>query len=169
MATKNISALFDEAFTITDSDGNEWLMRPPNKQRGTEMAVLYAGLQNSNRKGGPCKACGHVSTEGLEPRTARAWDALQDREMEEIVLGLKIYDEMIAKDISASEMHWIAMYTLWYWVLGPETADGLADTYAQSKLRVNADGSEMDEETAGFMDPKAPATPAPSKNGPSME
>lgn len=168
MATKNISALFDEAFTITDSEGNEWLMRPPNKQRGTEMAVLYAGLQNSNRKGGPCKACGHVSTEGLEPRTARAWDSLQDREMEEIVLGPKVYDEMIDKDISASEMHWIAMYTLWYWVLGPETADTLADTYAQSKHRVNADGSEMDEETATFMNPKAPATPQPSKNGPNM-
>lgn len=172
MATKkNISALFDQAFTITDSDGNDWVMRPPNKQRGTEMAVLYAGIQNANRKGGACKSCGHIATEGLAPKTARAWESLQEREMEEVVLGKKMFDEMIEADLTASEMHWLALYTMWYWVLDPDTADTLADTYAQSIQKVNADGTEMDEETATAMDPKGPAptTQPLLKNGPNME
>ena len=166
---KNISALFDQAFTLTDSEGRDWIMRPPNKQRGMQQAVLYAGLQHSQRKGGPCKACGHVTTEGLEPKTAAAWEQLQDRDLEEVVLGKKMFDEMIEADVPASEIHWLAMYTLWYWVLGEETADLLADTYARSKHQTNADGTEMDEETAGFMDPKAPATPEPSTSGQSTD
>lgn len=168
---KNISALFDQSFTVTDSEGRDWTMRPPNKQRGTEMAVLYAGIQNANRQGGPCKACGNVSTDGLEPKTARAWDALKEREMEEVVLGKKMYDEMVEADVSASEMHWLSLYTMWVWVLGEDTADTLADTYAQSKHKVNADGTEMDEDTEKFMGPKglAPDTRKQSKNGPSTE
>lgn len=131
-----------------------------------QQAVLYAGLQHAQKQGGPCKACGHVGTAGLEGKTAAAWEALQDREFEEVILGRKMFDDMIEADVSASEMHWLAMYVMWFWVLGEETADLLADTYAQSKHQVNADGSEMDEETAQFMDPKAPATPRPSKSGP---
>lgn len=166
---KNISALFDQAFTLTDSEGREWVMRPPNKQRGLEMAVLYAGIQNANRKGGPCKTCGTVTKEGLEPKTAAVWDQLQARDLEEVVFGRRMYDEMLEADMTESEMHWLAMYTLWHWVLGEETADTLADTYAQSRYKVNADGSEMDEETASYMDPKGPATPQPSASGPSTE
>lgn len=166
---KNISALFDQAFTLTDSDGNEWVMRPPNKQRGMEQAVLYAGLQHSQREGGPCKACGHLGTDGMEPKTAAAWEQLQAREFEEVILGRKQYDEMIEADVTASEMHWFAMYTMWFWVLGEDTTDAMADMYARSQHQVNADGTEMDEETAQYMDPKGPATPRPSTSGPSTE
>lgn len=154
---KNISALFDQEFTLTDSEGRDWVMRPPNKQRGMEQAVLYAGIQHSQRQGGPCKACGHLTTEGMESKTAAAWDQLQDREFEEVVLGRKMYDDMIAAEVSASEMHWFAMYTMWYWVLGEATADTLADAYAQSKYQMNADGTETDEGMEQYMDPKAPA------------
>ena len=168
---KNLSALFDQPFTLTDSEGREWEMKPPNKQRGMSQAVLYAGIQNANRQGGPCKACGQVKSDGLEPKTARAWEALQERELEEVVLGKKLYDEMIEADVAASDMHWMAMYAMWYWVLGEETADLLADTYAQSKYNVSADGTPMDEDTEKFMDPKDPVspTPPPSPSGPSTE
>jgi len=166
---KNISALFAQPFTLTDSEGREWVMRPPHKLRGMEQAVVYAGLSHAQQKGGKCKACGNLDTSTMEPKTAAAWDALQDRELEEVILGRKMYDAMLEAEVAASEMHWMALYTMWYWVLGEATADLLIDTYAQSQSGVNADGTEMDEETAKFMDPKAPVTPNPSMSGPSSE
>ena len=161
---KNVSALFDTAFTMEDSEGREWVMKPPNKLRGMQQAVLYAGL-NHLKKQKPCPTCGHRPTEGMEPKTAAAWEQLQSQEFEEVILGKFQYDAMLEAEVSASDMYWMATYCMWYWVLGEETADVLADTYAQSKHQVNADGSAIDEETAAYLDPKAPDTPQPSRNG----
>lgn len=166
---KQIGALFDSSFEIDDDQGRTWTITPPNKLRGTQIAVLWAGLNHQKRAGGPCKACGSPLLDGLESKTRAMWETLQDREFEETILGAKLYNEMMDAEVSAPSMYWIAQYSMWYWVLGEESADNMADTYAHSKRGTLADGTEPSDEDKVWLDPKDRVTPSPSTSGQSTE
>lgn len=128
-----IQSLFDPPLRLPDGQGRIWAIPAPTVERGKNMAVIFAAVNAQNQAGGPCPACGKVRTEDLDEKTAARMEALQDLEFEEVILGSKIYQEMMAADLSGSEIYWIAMYTMWHFVLGAETAKELAAAYTEAR------------------------------------
>lgn len=107
---------------------------PPSKDVGLKLAAInaagvaaYLSLQDQ------CPTCGRAGAPDALPDDTRAIvESLADTDLGELSLG-EAYKQMIDDGVPGPHIDQAAVYAMYYWVLGPETADAILSAQAEAR------------------------------------
>lgn len=150
MALKDLSAFLAPNLELPWRD-RVFVVAPPSKEDGVRLAAINAlGVATYLNAMEPCPTCGRATDKHeISEDYQRIAESIKDRDLGEISLGTA-YQEMIDAGMPGADVDMYALYALYYWTLGEETADKVIEA--------------RHEKVSGESDPKASA-PKPSQSG----
>lgn len=123
---KDLSAYLDPGLELPWGD-RVFVVPPPSKDVGIKLAAINAtGVHVYLETLEQCPTCGQGGARGRElPEDTRAILAsIGDTELGTLSLG-PAYQEMVDAGVPAPHIDTFALYALYYWTLGEETADAI--------------------------------------------
>lgn len=104
-------------------------VRPPTKDTGLKLAAINAAGANSFLAAqDQCPACGRAGDIGELPEDLRGvYEQVKHVELGRLSLGDDVYEDMVAKGLPAADIDTLAVYALYYWVLGEQLADSIME------------------------------------------
>lgn len=110
-----------------------YTVRPPTLAVGLQLAAINAaGVAGYLATLGQCPSCGRAGNLDITPETQAVLDAVADTPLGVLSLGQDVYDQMIADAIPGKHVDQAALYALYYWVLGRDTADKIIEATAEA-------------------------------------
>lgn len=115
---------------------------PPSKAVGLTLAAVnaagvaaYLSLQDQ------CPTCGRAGApEGLPDSTREILEAASDTDLGELSLG-PAYQQMIDDGVPGAHIDTLALYAMYYWTVGEETADAILEAQVKAKDAPEGKGS----------------------------
>lgn len=128
MAIKDLSAYLQPSLEIAWQD-RVFVIHPPSKDVGLKLAAINAaGIATYLSISDACPTCGRAGApDELPQETQDIVAALRNVDLGELSLG-KAYQEMIEEEVPGPHVDRFALYAMYYWVIGEESADALMDT-----------------------------------------
>lgn len=110
-----------------------YVVPPPSKDAGLKLAAVNAvGVAAFVSMQDQCPTCGRSGSPEIPESTQAIFDSLSDVDLGELSLG-PAYQQMLADDVPGPHIDTLAMYALYYWTLGEETADQIMEAQAPAK------------------------------------
>lgn len=108
---------------------------PPSKDVGIKLAAINAaGVAAFLALQDKCPTCGRVAApEDLSEDTRNLLESIKDTDVGELSLGADTYRQMLDDGLPGPHVDTLALYALYYWTLGEETADQILDAQAREK------------------------------------
>lgn len=108
-----------------------FVVKPPTKDAGIKLAAINAiGVQSFMASIEACPTCGRTGTIEIPQSTLDVIEAIGDTDIGVLSLGQDVYDEMLAAGVPGPDVDTFALYALYYWTLGEETADSIMSAQA---------------------------------------
>lgn len=106
---------------------------PPTMAVGLQLtAINVAGVAAYLAIQGHCPSCGRTGDLDVTPETQAVLDAVGNTPVGVLSLGKDVYDQMVADDLPEKHIDQAALYALYYWVLGRDTADKIIEATAEA-------------------------------------
>lgn len=134
MPIKDLTAYLSPNLELPWRD-RTFVVPPPSKDTGLKLAAINAvGVATYSLMSEKCPTCGHAADGELEvsPRTREIYDALGDIDLGELSLG-SAFAEMTEAGVPGADVDMFAVYAMYYWTLGEETADEVMAAQLQAK------------------------------------
>lgn len=125
MTLKDLSAFLTPSLKLPWHD-HVFEVSPPSKEDGLLMAALNAaGIAQYMNSTEPCERCGRsAESHEISEEFQGLIEAAQNRDLGEISLGAA-FAEMRAAGVPGPDIDMFAVYALYYWSMGEETADAI--------------------------------------------
>ena len=128
---KDLSAFLTPDLVLKAGD-KSYVVPPPSKDVGLKLAAINAvGVSAYLSMADQCPTCGRTGTPELPDDTRRSYEAIGDVDLGELSLG-PAYAQMIADGVPGPHIDTYAVYALYYWTLGEETADKIIQARAEA-------------------------------------
>ena len=110
--------------------GQAFTVPPPTKDVGLKLAAINAaGVQAYLSLQDACPTCGRAGAgEGMPDETREMLESIKGVDLGELSLGPVAFQAMLDAGVPAPDLDMFAVYALYYWVLGEETADQIMET-----------------------------------------
>ena len=125
MAMKDLAAHFAPALELPYG-GKTYVVQPPTKDVGLKLAAVNAmGVADYSSLYDVCPPCGHAGSVEVADDTRAIFESIEGTDVAVLSLGQGVYDEMIADGVPGPHLDSMALYALYFWTLGEETADAI--------------------------------------------
>jgi len=105
-------------------DGETYVVQPPSKDVGIKLAAINAiGVASYASVLEQCPTCGRSGSPDVPAETLTLVESMGDVDVAALALGQDVYDRMLADGVPGPHIDQMAMYALYYWTLGEDTAD----------------------------------------------
>lgn len=142
---KDLTAFLDPDLTIK-LGGRTYTVKPPSLIAGLQLAAINAaGVAAYLATQDSCPSCGRSGTVEMTPENEAILEAVGDKPLGVISLGVDVYDQMVLDEIPEKHIDKAALYALYYWVLGEAVADQVIKATAEQ----NAGGGAAAAPKAG--------------------
>lgn len=130
MTRKDLTAYLTPDLELPWRD-HTFVVKPPSKDSGIKLAAINAlGVQSFLGALETCPTCGRTGSIEIPQATLDTIEAIGDTEIGVLSLGQDVYDEMLAAGVPGPDVDTFAVYALYYWTLGEETADQIMSAKA---------------------------------------
>lgn len=145
--------------------GKEYRVPPPNREVGLQLTAINAmGVAAYQSSLESCPTCGRSGAVEVPEETREVVAALEHVSLGELSLG-PAFAELEADKVPAAHVDQFALYALYFWTLGEETADAIFEAQAGGGAPGEARASASSTSTRGPRTASESRTPTASTRG----
>lgn len=125
MAFKDLTNYFAPALQLPYG-GKTYEVQPPTKDTGLKLAAINAaGVATYAAVLEACPTCGRSGSPAIPDETLTLIESIKDVDLGRLSLGEDVYAEMISDEVPGPHLDQMALYAMYFWVMGEATADAI--------------------------------------------